>query len=83
MYLFTCAAFISQIHKNTRCRTKINLVFIARGGRFSGGIYSTAHSLFFFSHGFIHFLRQSRRRNTLLAKLYSSVCHVCPRFQVV
>lgn len=82
MYLFTCAALISQIHKNTRRRTKINLLFIARGGRFSGGIYSTAHSLFF-SHGFIHFLRQSRRRNTLLAKLYSSVCHVCPRFQVV
>lgn len=61
MYLFTCAALISQIHKNTRSRTKINLVFIARGGRFSGGIYSTAHSIVF-SPGFIHFLRQSRKK---------------------
>lgn len=47
MYLFTCAALISQIHKNTRRSTKINLLFIAHGGRFSGGIYSTAQSLFF------------------------------------
>lgn len=67
MYLFTCAALISQIHKNTRRSTKINLLFIAHGGRFSGGIYSTAHSLFF--SWFYSFSKTERKKKYLAGKI--------------
>lgn len=67
MYLFTCAVLISQIH-NTRRSTKINLLFIAHGGRFSGGIYSTAHSLFFFSW-FYSFSKTEWKKKYLAGKI--------------